>query len=334
MRPNIILVIFAIYINITNGLNLQIIRGVKEIDIINAVKKYMTGKKGLIYDLKTQNKIINTLRRRTALDDKDLSNEKKLKNFDNKVLVKRIIPHGYAGGKYDYDSKFNTLYKPLVRVHKTRAVKDDNSDFMNKEFTFDRLNFEPNKDSKDKYTLIFMLKNSKDINPSIHDESNVNIFSKSALLKPFDLKIPNSELITDDLNEGNQDINKDKASRVVKKEKLNTILKNGDIIRLNSTESTNIANKEIYNIILGILGKKKRDKLRANMLITKSAEEEEEYRPPKYLFHVSEEESNGKKPSMQHYPYWNYWTYDKGLYMDTCKGNLINVGGVCVGKSR
>lgn len=41
-----------------------------------------------------------------------------LKNlFNNKVLVKRLIPHGYRASNFEYDQKFNTFYKPLVRIH-------------------------------------------------------------------------------------------------------------------------------------------------------------------------------------------------------------------------
>ncbi|KAJ8710532.1 hypothetical protein PYW08_009047 [Mythimna loreyi] len=33
------------------------------------------------------------------------------------VLVKRIVPHNYVTGEYEYDSKLNTVYRPLARYH-------------------------------------------------------------------------------------------------------------------------------------------------------------------------------------------------------------------------
>ncbi|CAH4023515.1 unnamed protein product [Pieris brassicae] len=39
-------------------------------------------------------------------------------NLRNKILVKRKIPHGLDAGAYEFDNKFNTFYKPLIRVHK------------------------------------------------------------------------------------------------------------------------------------------------------------------------------------------------------------------------
>lgn len=38
-------------------------------------------------------------------------------------LVSRIIPHSYQSGKYEYDSKLNTIYKPLIRFHVKKPVK-------------------------------------------------------------------------------------------------------------------------------------------------------------------------------------------------------------------
>ncbi|KAH9632652.1 hypothetical protein HF086_008479 [Spodoptera exigua] len=33
------------------------------------------------------------------------------------MFVKRIIPHGYKTGEYEYDSRLNTVFKPLFRYH-------------------------------------------------------------------------------------------------------------------------------------------------------------------------------------------------------------------------
>ncbi|CAF4860748.1 unnamed protein product [Pieris macdunnoughi] len=74
-----------------------------------------------IEDLKQFPKILETI-------NHDLSEHIKLTpnpnkhvskgNFRNKILVKRKIPHGLDAGTYEYDDKFNTIYKPLIRLHK------------------------------------------------------------------------------------------------------------------------------------------------------------------------------------------------------------------------
>ncbi|CAB3229359.1 unnamed protein product [Arctia plantaginis] len=51
------------------------------------------------------------------------SNDLSKNSFGNSRLVSRIIPHGYRSGKYEYDSKLNTIYKPLIRFHVKKPVK-------------------------------------------------------------------------------------------------------------------------------------------------------------------------------------------------------------------
>lgn len=37
--------------------------------------------------------------------------------FPNKMLVKRLLPHGYESSGIEYDKKYNSYYLPLVRIH-------------------------------------------------------------------------------------------------------------------------------------------------------------------------------------------------------------------------
>ncbi|XP_022818607.1 uncharacterized protein LOC111351072 [Spodoptera litura] len=41
----------------------------------------------------------------------------KLKPVGKSMFVKRIIPHGYKTGEHEYDSRLNTVFKPLFRYH-------------------------------------------------------------------------------------------------------------------------------------------------------------------------------------------------------------------------
>ena len=58
----------------------------------------------------------------------DVSHEKKerprLKPAGESVFVKRKIPHGYKTGEYEYDSKLNTVFKPLARYHVKKPVEN------------------------------------------------------------------------------------------------------------------------------------------------------------------------------------------------------------------
>lgn len=46
------------------------------------------------------------------------------------TLVSRIIPHGYNAGSYEYDSRLNTLYKPLIRFHVKKPIEDQERDIV------------------------------------------------------------------------------------------------------------------------------------------------------------------------------------------------------------
>ncbi|XP_050355956.1 uncharacterized protein LOC126777105 [Nymphalis io] len=43
--------------------------------------------------------------------------------FFKKILIKRIIPHGMKPSGIEYDHKFKTFYKPLIRIHKRKQDK-------------------------------------------------------------------------------------------------------------------------------------------------------------------------------------------------------------------
>ncbi|CAH2240378.1 jg26417 [Pararge aegeria aegeria] len=53
-------------------------------------------------------------------------------NYRNKILVKRIVPHGNAPSGVEYDHKYNTIYKPLIRVHKTKSINQFFSEVASK----------------------------------------------------------------------------------------------------------------------------------------------------------------------------------------------------------
>lgn len=72
--------------------------------------------------------------------------------FKNKILVKRKRPHGISPTGVEYDQMFDTVYKPLVRIHKTKSIINQ---FLN-EIT-------PNKDTKHE-RVIFVLPNKPNYN--------------------------------------------------------------------------------------------------------------------------------------------------------------------------
>ncbi|XP_035452138.2 uncharacterized protein LOC118277457 [Spodoptera frugiperda] len=41
----------------------------------------------------------------------------RLKPVGKSMFVKRIVPHGYRTGEYEYDSRLNTVFRPLFRYH-------------------------------------------------------------------------------------------------------------------------------------------------------------------------------------------------------------------------
>lgn len=46
----------------------------------------------------------------------------------NKVAwVKRIVPSNYESPKYEYDSKFKTIFAPKYRVHKRKQIKPEDA---------------------------------------------------------------------------------------------------------------------------------------------------------------------------------------------------------------
>lgn len=50
--------------------------------------------------------------------------------FGKSIFVKRIVPHGYRAKNYEYDSKLNTLYKPLVRYHIRKPIDQQNREIV------------------------------------------------------------------------------------------------------------------------------------------------------------------------------------------------------------
>lgn len=75
-----------------------------------------------VEDLKLLPKILETIQNDDFTEHIKLTPNKNKHvsggNFRNKIMVKRNIPHGLDPGNYEFDDKFNTFYKPLIRVHK------------------------------------------------------------------------------------------------------------------------------------------------------------------------------------------------------------------------
>ncbi|XP_032524121.2 uncharacterized protein LOC116775340 [Danaus plexippus] len=50
------------------------------------------------------------------------------RKFTNKILVKRVLPHGAPQAVFEYDYSFKTLFKPLIRMHKKITLSDDSGE--------------------------------------------------------------------------------------------------------------------------------------------------------------------------------------------------------------
>lgn len=112
------------------------------------------------HDKDFQNSVSDTVSKHFA--GKNVEGSRRSPNhFMYKKLVKRIIPHGYKVKEFEYDDKFKTLFKPLVRIHKVKPDPDDSSD------------------NEDRYDLIYILYDER-----FEDKTQTN---DDDFLKPFTL---------------------------------------------------------------------------------------------------------------------------------------------------
>ncbi|CAG9571162.1 unnamed protein product [Danaus chrysippus] len=67
-----------------------------------------------------RNPFIKRLLKKIYLHSKD-----KGKTFTNRILVKRVLPHDAPETGLEYDYRFKTLFKPLVRIHREKTLSHD-----------------------------------------------------------------------------------------------------------------------------------------------------------------------------------------------------------------
>lgn len=81
---------------------------------------FMPKLKQLLQDQRTEEHLKNNINVR-----------KEQRPVGDSMYVKRIIPHGYRGADYEYDSKLNTVFKPLVRFHVKKPIKQHEKEIIN-----------------------------------------------------------------------------------------------------------------------------------------------------------------------------------------------------------
>lgn len=194
--------------------------------------------------------------------------------YQNKVLVKRIVPHGLKSPNYEFDSRYHTKYLPLVRYHdklgKPRVVwknleeksklNDENSDDINK-----------NRKRRGNFEIV-----------SRQPRSGENGKVDDVLLQPFLLQKP-------------------------RKISFNTIL--DDIAIYIDQLSTRSEVRRLKYAILGVLeGYVPKMKLRG--IPTASEERDDPIMKELYEEFAAEKPNNKPDPKkwLPYYSFWNYWT--------------------------
>ncbi|CAH2097378.1 unnamed protein product [Euphydryas editha] len=121
-----LILIFYYILNISYGFNILTLNNLKDLsaytnEIANddSYKTRIKGHKKEVYKNKQENENLERL----------LKKYTNLNNYNNKILIKRIIPHGLKSTGLEYDYKYGTLYKPLIRIHKQKqdlSLEDKN----------------------------------------------------------------------------------------------------------------------------------------------------------------------------------------------------------------
>lgn len=117
------ILLFSYVIDLSNGFNLLSLNNLKD-----ATEHFDTNERPKDYS----NKILYLKNPKENHSPERLM--KKYTNlYNNKVLVKRIIPHSLKPTGLAYDYKYGTLYKPLVRIHKQKqlsSLEDNNGNIV------------------------------------------------------------------------------------------------------------------------------------------------------------------------------------------------------------
>ncbi|CAH2056866.1 unnamed protein product, partial [Iphiclides podalirius] len=90
-----------------------------------------------------------------------------------RILVKRKVPHGFLAPEYEYDYKYNTYYRPLFRIHKSRETNTLPENAGESSIY---------SDNKNKLAYIIMTSNDrkrKRIKPNLHDSSPIHTVSRN-----------------------------------------------------------------------------------------------------------------------------------------------------------
>ncbi|CAG4983318.1 unnamed protein product [Parnassius apollo] len=119
------------------GTSLQIrkINNPSDVQIARKLTKFLDGKRKQVIRFTHQNReqkdtieenIVKN-KANTIEDSYNLNDDKEKHqtlNYFNRILVKRIVPHGLETPNFVYDFKHKTYYKPLTRIHKNNKALD------------------------------------------------------------------------------------------------------------------------------------------------------------------------------------------------------------------
>ncbi|RVE46657.1 hypothetical protein evm_008669 [Chilo suppressalis] len=250
------------------------------------IKDFVVNLYNVFKNLESQKHLLTTNKYQSFTDiklDEGAKQESK-ENKLNKVFVKRLVPHNYETGLYEYDGLLKTLFKPLIRVdrnNKKIVLLDKN--------TILKANKLPKKLLKrtENFDIV-----ERPLTESVKHED-------SYLIQPFQA----------DFNE-----------KVTAKHIINDVKR---YIRNNNAKKV----RQLKYLLLNVLGKSRKPELRSIV-----------YLPPgnhgNMSVKVHLEDVNHPdhklKDGQPLYSFWNYWTYDKEIFQDNCKGNLVQWGNMCI----
>ncbi|KAJ8710373.1 hypothetical protein PYW07_009739 [Mythimna separata] len=247
----------------------------------------------------------------------ELENQKayeppKVEAVERSVLVKRIIPHGYKTGEYEYDSKLNTVFKPLARYHIQNTEEEHIKSLLKQK---EKEQKEKDRYDKDLVVLVQKIEKKNDLLNQIQ-----KILGQNVKVKNVD-KFTKLDKILGGLGKDSLGQSRQQSTYDIK----NTLL---DQIQMYLNQKNLNKFKSVDKVLDG-LGKDSLVALRQQQ----SAHNYDPFAygslPPNMMGPSSKEESAEKKvvPS---YPFWEYWTYHKNIAQDRCPDNLIRIGNMCI----
>ncbi|CAK1590679.1 unnamed protein product [Parnassius mnemosyne] len=120
------------FIYFGTSLQIQKINNPFDVQIAKKLTKFLDGKTKQVIRITHQNReqkepikenvVENTIEKSYHLND--LKDNHQTLNGLNRILVKRIVPHGSETPNFVYDFKHRTYYKPLKRIHKNIKALD------------------------------------------------------------------------------------------------------------------------------------------------------------------------------------------------------------------